>query len=265
MKWVPRIVAVVSWISARLGARLAWFLWVHPFGRSSTRLPKNAKPFTVDVLDHSMAGFTMGEGDPVLLIHGWGGTATDMAPLAAAVADAGFLAIAHDLPGHGSDRGGGTDIFRMAATANAVAGLYGRPRAVIAHSFGAAVTFVAFQHGGPDRVVLVAPAVKGLWFVEVFKQHLGLSDRAYRRFIRRFEGFAGPHFLDVLAGNGDVPGADILILHDSADDRTPYAHSSEFVERRPATKLIEVPDSGHKGILRDGTTLAETVAFLADL
>ena len=69
--------------------------------------------------------------------------------------------------------------------------------------------------------------------------------------------------MGVLAGEGDVPGADILILHDPADDRTPYSDAAEYAQRRPATKLIEVPGGGHKGILRDQTACAETVAFLA--
>ncbi|MDJ0952640.1 MAG: alpha/beta hydrolase [Acidimicrobiia bacterium] len=259
---IPRLVSVLSRLSGRLGARLAWYLWFHPHGRRNTRYPEAAEEFTLEVFGHQMDGFTLGEGEPVLLLHGWGGASTDMAPLAGAVADAGYRAVVPDLPGHGSDKSSYTDVFRMAATVDAAAGRFGPPRAVVAHSFGAVVTFAAFQHGGPERVVLVAPAVKGEWFLDAFGEHVGLSDKAYRIFRERFEAFAGPQLMSVLSGNGDVPGADILVLHDPEDDRTPYADAVEYTERRAATKLIAVPGTGHKGILRDADTRAETVSFI---
>ena len=258
-----RSVSILSRISPWLGSRIAWYLWFHPHGRSNSRYPDGAEKFAVKVFGHELSGYTIGDGDPVLLLHGWGGASTDMAPLAAAVASAGHRAVALDLPGHGSDRGSYTDVFRMAAAVDATVGRFGLPRSVVAHSFGAVATFAAFQHGGPERVVLVAPAVRGQWFLEAFKAQLNLSDKSFGRFEERFIGFAGPYLMDVMAGKGDVHGADLLVLHDPADDRTPFADAAAYVESRPATKLIEVPNSGHKGILRDKTTRDETVAFLS--
>jgi pimeloyl-ACP methyl ester carboxylesterase len=45
--------------------------------------------------------WTWGQGPVVLLVHGWGGSAAQMAPLAAEVALAGFQAVTFDLSGHG--------------------------------------------------------------------------------------------------------------------------------------------------------------------
>ena len=69
--------------------------------------------------------------------------------------------------------------------------------------------------------------------------------------------------MNVLAGEGDVPGADMLVLHDPDDDRTPFDAAAAYAGRRAATKLIEVPGTGHKGILRDSITRTETAAFVA--
>ena len=261
-KLIPRVVAIVSRVSARLGARLAWYLWFHPHGRPATRHPQDAEAISLQVYGHEVGGFSIGSGDTVLLVHGWGGASTDMAPLAKAVAAAGYRAVAPDLPGHGSDRGSYADVFRMAATLDAVSGLYGAPRAVVAHSFGAVVSFAAFQHGGPDRVVLVAPAVQGEWFLDAFRAQVGLSEKAFNLFRDRFLAFAGPQVMSVLRGSGDVPGAEMLILHDPADDRTPYEHAAIYADKRAATELISVPDSGHKGILRDSSVLARTIEFV---
>jgi len=43
----------------------------------------------------------IGDGPTVMLLHGWGGSASDMMPLARAFARAGHRAIVFDLPGHG--------------------------------------------------------------------------------------------------------------------------------------------------------------------
>lgn len=257
-----RLVSLVSRIAPRLGARLAWYLWVHPHGRRNAEYPAGADLFDLEVFGHKMVGFTLGEGQPVLLVHGWGGASTDMAPLAEAIADAGYLAVVPDLPGHGSDRGSYSDVFRMAATVDAAVGSFGPALAVVAHSFGALVTFAAFQHGGPERVVLVAPAVNGEWFLDVFQTQVDLSERAFVRFRKRFEAFAGTYLMRVLAGEGDVAGAEILVLHDPDDDRTPYADAAAYASSRAATRLVDVAGSGHKGILRDPATLAEATAFI---
>ena len=119
-----------------------------------------------------------------------------------------------------------------------------------------------FRNGGPERVVLIAPAVKGEWFLDVFQAQVDLSEKALVRFRQRFRAFAGTYLMRVLGGEGDVADADILILHDPDDDRTPYADAAAYASNRTATRLVDVVGSGHKGILSDPTTLAETIAFI---
>lgn len=259
---IPRLVGFVSRISARLGSTIAWYLWFHPHGRPNASLPVGAETFSMAVVGHTISGYTLGSGDPILLLHGWGGASTDMAPLAAAAAGAGYMAVVPDLPGHGSDRGSHTDVFRMAAAVDAVVSRYGLPRVVVAHSFGAVVTFASFPHGGPDHIALIAPAIRGQRFVDEFAEMVNLSDKAFGRFEQRFKDFAGPHLMEVMYGRGDVPNADMLIIHDPADDRTSFADAAAYAADRPATKLIEAPGTGHKGILRDQRTIDEAVSFL---
>lgn len=264
MELILRLVGFASRISSRLGAAIAWYLWFHPHGRPNTKIPEGADEFSLSVAGHDISGFAQGSGEPVLLLHGWGGASTDMAPLAAPVAKAGYRAVVPDLPGHGSDRGSYSDVFRMAAVVDGVASRFGLPRAVVAHSFGAVVTFASFPHGGPERVVLIAPAILGQRFVDVFTAQVRLSEKARQRFEEKFTRFAGPHLMEVMAGRGDVPGADMLILHDPDDDRTPFVDAAQYAQDRAATKIIEVPGTGHKGILRDRQTRDEVVGFIGE-
>ena len=255
-------VSVASRVAPRLGGAVAESLWFRPRGRPMRNLPEGAEIFSLAVMGRDVSGFTLGSGDVVLLLHGWGGAGSDMSSLACAVAEAGYQAVVPNLPGHGPDRKSKTDLFTMAAAVDALGALFGRPRAVVAHSFGAPATFAAFPHGGPERVVLIAPAIRGERFYNYFIRQLGLGKRAQRNFMSRFERFAGPHLMGVMTGDGDVPGADMLVIHDPADDRTAFEDSLDYVDRRAASRLISVTGTGHKRILSDQRTIVETVAFL---
>jgi pimeloyl-ACP methyl ester carboxylesterase len=50
----------------------------------------------------SSNAWSWGAGPVVILVHGWGGRASQMAPLAASLAEQGFQAIALDVTGHGN-------------------------------------------------------------------------------------------------------------------------------------------------------------------
>lgn len=258
-----RTVGLASRVAPGLSAVIAEELWFRPMGRPTRGIPAGARSFDVTVGGRDLTGFTIGAGDVVLLLHGWGGTGSDMAPIAVALADAGFLSVVIDLPGHGSDRRSRTDLFRMAAAIDAVSAMFGSPAAVVAHSFGAAAAFNAFPHGGPRSVVLIAPAIRSERFFEWFSDQLGLARRARARLARRIERFAGPHIIEIMQGKADIPGADMLILHDPADLRTAFDDSEAFTQSHASAQLIPVPDSGHHRILRDDTAIAEIVRFLS--
>jgi hypothetical protein len=70
--------------------------------------------------------------------------------------------------------------------------------------------------------------------------------------------------MDVFAGNGDVPGAQMLILHDPADRSASFADAADYAANRRDTRLVEVPHTGHKGILRDDKTRDEVLAFVTE-
>ncbi len=260
---VRRFVSLLSRTVPKWGVAVAEALWFRARGRPMRPHPKDANEFGMSMMGRDMTGYTLGEGDVVLLLHGWGGAASDMNALAVATADAGYCAVVPNLPGHGPDRKARTDLFTMAAAVDAISATFGEPQTVIAHSFGAPVTFAAFPYGGPAQVVLIAPALRGEKFYEFFVRHLGLGKRAERIFGARFERFAGPHLLGVLRGEGDVPGAEMLVLHDPADDRTAYSDSAAYVGRRPSAELRSIPGAGHKSILADRRTIDAALTFLA--
>ena len=90
-----------------------------------------------------------GDGPPVVLVHGWGGRATQMAPLAQHLASMGFAAWALDVHAHGQSAGLriGFDRF-IADIAEFCAQLPQPPRALIGHSAGGMTMMAARELRG---------------------------------------------------------------------------------------------------------------------
>jgi pimeloyl-ACP methyl ester carboxylesterase len=97
----------------------------------------------------------------VLLVHGWAGSKDTWGPLPEALADAGFRAIAVDLPGWGGSPAERGHPHRPDSYATALAPLV-RAGAVglVAHSMGVQVAlFLARAGAGIERLVLLSPPV----------------------------------------------------------------------------------------------------------
>jgi pimeloyl-ACP methyl ester carboxylesterase len=107
--------------------------------------------------------FTMeGQGNPVVLLHGWGASSQSMATLSGALIDS-FRVLAVDLPGFGWSMAPPT-AWGIADYAGNVAGLMRetgiRGAALVGHSFGGriAISLAAKRPALVSRLVLVASA-----------------------------------------------------------------------------------------------------------
>jgi len=111
--------------------------------------------------------WSYGEGPTVLCVHGWGGSAGDLAGVAEALVPAGFRVVVFDFQGHGFSTGRRANLVRLVGALQAVAheitfsrsGTVQPLHAVVAHSFGVAAATLALREGLLARaLVLMAPA-----------------------------------------------------------------------------------------------------------
>lgn len=117
---------------------------------------------------HRLSAFVMGEGPPVVLLHGLGATKLSWLPLLGALAER-FRVIAPDLPGHGESskpRGAYTPTFYAGAVRRLLDAV-GEDRAILGgNSLGGRIALEVAARA-PRRVaglVLLDPAVAGLPF-----------------------------------------------------------------------------------------------------
>lgn len=245
--------------------------------RSRTSLPAGT-PFTADVGGRDVRGTSWGSGDPVYLVHGWGGWGQQLEAVVPPVVDAGLKAVVFDALSHGSSDPGrdgpsSTAVPEMVDSLRAVVALHGPARAIVAHSLGAMATAVALRDGlRADRVVFVSPAGSLYPTADYFGDLLGFGPRVKARLLARVERrildryqeplarFDVPAIGDALSIQGRAPH--LLVVHDRHDAETPYSAAVAINEAWDRSTLRTTSGLGHRRILRDRHVVDEVSEFV---
>lgn len=215
-----------------------------------------------------VAAWSWGSGPAVLLAHGWGGCAADMAPLAAELERAGYRAVLFDFPAHGRSLGKRTNMVEWLRVMRAVAAAVGPLHAVAGHSFGAATLAVALAEHRMDvrGAVLLAPVIGPTLFVDRFTGMIGLPQARAEGMMRHIARTVGrePSTLDArrAAAGLRLPA---LIVHDPEDREVPWAHGAEIANAWLGSRMLPAEGLGHNRLLRDPGILAAAMEFITGL
>jgi pimeloyl-ACP methyl ester carboxylesterase len=214
---------------------------------------------------------TWGEGPAVYLLHGFRGHRKSWRRFVGPLTQAGFRAVALDVPGHGDSHPGG-DGPRRSSLPEAVTALraaaehHGPAHAVVAHSMGALAAAVACLDGLPTaRLVLIAPMPDHRSALRVFAEAAGVGERIQTRMPRALERLLQAplsHFdaANRAAEEDTLPPA--LVIHDRGDRRVPFGLGARLAAAWPCARLHPTYGLGHNRILRDEGVIAASVDFL---
>jgi pimeloyl-ACP methyl ester carboxylesterase len=261
--------AVLQALSPRVTARLASRRFLatpaRPKPVASASLAQ-ARRFDVAWDGQRLAAWSWGPGpQTVLLVHGWGGRASQLRAFAEPFQQAGYRVVAFDAPGHGLSTGSALSLPELAAAIRAVGDVVGPIDAIVAHSFGAAATCVAIAGGlNVRRAVLIgSPAAEQRWF-DGFCDYLGLSPRARDETKRAIERRVGVPFagleVEALGPGLRLP---LLVVHDRDDREVPWEDAVRIAAAAPEATLLGTERLGHRRILRDPHVIARAVAFVS--
>jgi pimeloyl-ACP methyl ester carboxylesterase len=276
-----RATRALFWLLERgapgVGARWAERLW---FTVPRPRATGPARPgpagdgtaFEVTVGGRRVRGRHWGGGDPVYLVHGWGGSARQLDPLVAPLVRSGFSVVSFDLPSHGASDPGPSGprrstIPEFSDALLAVAARYGPAHGVVAHSLGATAAAVALRDGlRARRLALIAPLADPHPYIHGFAERLGFGERVRTRLVARVErrvGLPMSHF-DVPGIARQVATPKLLVVHDRDDRETRWSDGRAIVRAWPDARLVTTTRLGHRRILGDPEVVAEVVGFLGD-
>jgi len=242
-----------KWLSRRTRWDPAWHVASWPFEDASVAV------YSQPVAPHAPL---------VLLVHGWGGNAGQMLPLAEAVAAAGLRPVLVEMPAHGASRGSVSTLPQFARALEYVASRLlhegHRLRAVVAHSLGAnAAAYVASRGLAAERLVLLAPPASPREYTRLFAQVFGLSEPTRSRMqalIEAREGVLMAQFEpDAVGPRIDAP---TLVVHDRADPINRFADGQAYALAIAAARLLPTEGLGHRKLLKDPAVLQEVAAFL---
>jgi len=263
---LPALAAVAPPLAARVGERLFLTPPRHPAPEREHVALETAAPFEVPFRGGRLRAWRWGgPGAPVLLVHGWGGRAGQMAAFAPPLVEAALPAVAFDGPGHGGSGGGLSSAPDFAAAIQAVAARTGGVRAVVAHSMGAPSTVLALADGlALEAAVFVGPSVGPRGFLRQFGEALGLSEATRSAIAHRLEArFGGPFEEYDLRHETRVMTLPLLVVHDRRDAEVAWEQGDAIARAWPGAELLTTDGLGHRRILRNPAVVSRAAAFLA--
>lgn len=213
------------------------------------------------------AAWSWGEGPPVLLAHGWGGSAAQLAPLAVEIAALGFQTVSIDITGHGGSPGSRTRWEWLIRDVAAAAQAFGPLHAAVGHSAGGLALMAARGLHGlhARRYACICAPSHPFPPVRAIAQRLDPRPGVlalYQEYLARQFGTDWRTLATGSAFSGS--GADMLLVYDEKDRFVPHAEGDRILALCPGARLVKTRDFGHTRIL--GTPdLAQIVGdFLRD-
>ena len=224
-----------------------------------------ATPFDVRLGDSTtIKAWSWGIGPVVLLVHGWEGRGSQLAPFVRPLVDAAYRVVAFDAPGHGASDGNRSSLPHFTYALRAVAAATAEPHAIIAHSLGCAATTLALRDGlTANRLVFMAPPLEPADYTLRFGEILALDSeiiarmrlRIEERFLRKWSDYS-------LALTAKEMTAPLLIIHDRQDQETFWSEGNELASIWPNARLITTDGLGHRRILREPSLIEEATRFI---
>jgi pimeloyl-ACP methyl ester carboxylesterase len=284
MKKLKQIIQQVKTLSAENPDELPDLLWqlICYSPKMATRLQQEqllneAERFSLQVDDDYFAkrkltfnGFKWGSGKhKVLLTHGWGSKAADLADIITALNNIPDIqVIAFDAPGNGSSEGELSNLLLFAEAAKAIALAYGKPDVLIGHSLGAMANIKAVGELGysPALLVSITPLVR---LKENFEASMNLAEvpkPAQAAFLQSFEDLyerpAAYYNLNdryAFGAGTEVLEVNHWLAFDHADAVSPYAYLEEFLSTRPFIRATAYDGAGHERILKSAEMIGDLV------
>jgi pimeloyl-ACP methyl ester carboxylesterase len=260
LKFVGLGLNLLSIIAPKYTARLAYEIFGRP-GKPIIRTKEADFLKTAVRIDSTLGGYPVTEyhwgpadGPVVLLSYGWEYNAGRWRHFVPSLVEEGFHVVAYDPPGHGNNIGRGKRFLTVPINAAIQRGLiekYGRPAAVIAHSFGGACMVHAVRGLSPEmrplRMAIMATFSSAPRVFAEYQKALGLWPSLYYGMIRRLEKILGAPLesFDMARMSSELGSVEALLVHDPADKVTPFVNAQRYHAYWPGSMLLRANGAGH--------------------
>lgn len=210
-----------------------------------------AKPFKYGSNENS--AFEWGSGPLVILVHGWNGSAAQMAPLAVELAGRGYRCVAFDITGNGAD---GTYFTRWKYFLQDIEALTDSLQSpvftFIGHSSGG-TTMMAARRGGQvkaERYVCICTPSYPFLSIDSVEAAFAPNARIMQLYKSYLAGDFGMPWHELEAGGSfDGIGENLLLIYDERDRMVPHSEGDRIHKLCTGSTLIKTNSYGHRRIL----------------
>ncbi len=203
--------------------------------------------------DNKNVAWAWGEGPLVIFVHGWGGRAAQMAPLALHVAKLGFRSVAIDVTGHGDSPKRHTrwDYFLRDIAASSQS-LHEDVYAYVGHSAGALSMMAARQLKGihAQRYVCISAPSYPFPPINVIQKKLNPK----KEVVERYKDYIAEQFettweqLQTGCSYANA-GPDMLLFYDERDQYLNHSEGDRIRALCPGAGLVRTSGYSHQKIL----------------
>lgn len=206
-----------------------------------------------------------GEGEQVLLVHGWESNTYRWRFLIPKLREAGFAILAFDAPGHGASEGSHLHVLKYADCMDEVMKRY-KPKFVVGHSVGGMTTLYGHyrsNYSQLEKIVTLGSPAEFKDIVDHYQDLLALKPglmSAFKSFINgrygvEVDGFSSPEFVK----ENQIQG---LLFHDREDPITPFRASETVHSNWKKSRLVATQGLGHS--LQEDSVHQQIVSFLQE-
>lgn len=202
-----------------------------------------------------------------LLVHGWGGHARQMLPLAEALAQHGMRPVLLEMPAHGRSTGATSSLPQFARAVDYAVGRLQQDGHTIgllaAHSLGAsAAAFAAARGLAIGKLVLIAPPASPRAYTHYFAKVFGLAEATRSAMQKRIEAREGM-LMRQFEPAAIAPRLRVatLVVHDRGDAINAFADGQAYAHAIQGAQLVATEGLGHRKVLQDPAVIAKVVMF----
>ncbi len=251
---LKKVFRILQKISPKLAARIAFNFISKPKNKKIRAFEKSileiATKSIIRFRKFNISTYTWGDrGKKALLIHGWGGRASNFGAIIPELTKNGYSVISFDGPCHGDSTKKKTSFFEMSD----VVKLFLQKEnydLIITHSMGTVLAFTAMgalKYKVNQMIVLTSPS-RFLEFIELAVIQFGLTSETTKLLITKIKKTTTEYDPVTFKASTIIKGLemkDVTFIHDKFDKIIPIQITKSVSSFIKNAKFIEIEGTGH--------------------
>lgn len=210
--------------------------------------------------------YEWGSGPLVIFVHGWGGRAAQMAPLATALASEGYRCVALEIPGHGSPGRRSTRWHYFPRDIEALTQALGSEvLAYVGHSSGGTTMMAARRNGRihAQRYICICSPCYPFLSIDAARNIFNVSEGVMKRYKLHLANAFGVAWDELEAGGSFLGAAEnLLLVYAGKDKMVPQQEGDRIHALCAGSTLFKTQNYGHRSILSAPELRVEALNFL---